>query len=97
LFFLTYVASSSIASNISWVIFQVHLHHRAYKRQQELDPKYTHQTTQITNITPSLVFMASSSNPPPPERDFPANDLSPLAQDMVLNHTLDVQAKKQTI
>jgi hypothetical protein len=39
--------------------------------------------------------MASSSNPPPPERDFPANDLSPLAQDMVLNHTLDLQAKNK--
>jgi hypothetical protein len=39
--------------------------------------------------------MASSSNPPPPERDFPANDISPLAQDMVLNHTFDLQAKNK--
>jgi hypothetical protein len=37
--------------------------------------------------------MASSSNPPLPERYFPATDLPPLAQDMVLNHTLDLQAK----
>jgi len=40
-----------------------------------------------------LILMAFSSNPSPPERDFPANDLPPLAQDMVLNHTLDLQAK----
>jgi hypothetical protein len=40
-----------------------------------------------------LILMASSSNPPPPEQDFLANDLPPLAQDMVLNHTLDLQAK----
>jgi len=40
-----------------------------------------------------LILMASSSNPPPPEQDFPADDLPPLAQDMVLNHTLNLQAK----
>ena len=37
--------------------------------------------------------MASSSNPPPPEQDFPADDLPHLAQDMILNHTLNLQAK----
>ena len=39
-----------------------------------------------------LILMASSSNPPLPEQDFPANDLPPLAQNMVLKHTLDLQA-----
>jgi hypothetical protein len=39
---------------ISLVVFQVHLHRRAYKRQQELDPKHAHPTTQITNITHSI-------------------------------------------
>jgi hypothetical protein len=37
--------------------------------------------------------MASSFNPPPPEQDFPANDLPSLAQEMVLNHTIDLQAR----
>jgi hypothetical protein len=40
-----------------------------------------------------LILMASASNPPPTEQDFPANDLPPLAQEMVLNHILDLQAK----
>ncbi|KAF9661074.1 hypothetical protein SADUNF_Sadunf19G0030000 [Salix dunnii] len=37
--------------------------------------------------------MASSSNPPPSEQDFPTEDLPPLAQEMILNHTLNKQAK----
>ena len=45
-----------------------------------------------TLLLPSIL-MASSSNPSPPEQDFPADDLPPLAQDMVLNHTLNLQAK----
>jgi hypothetical protein len=65
----------------------------AYKRQQELDPRHAHQTTQITNITPSLDSYGFLFQSFSPERDFPANDLPPLAQDMVLNHTLDLQAK----
>jgi len=40
-----------------------------------------------------LIFMASSSNLPSPDQDFPTDDLPPLAQEMVLNHTLDLQAK----
>jgi hypothetical protein len=40
-----------------------------------------------------LILLASSSNPPPPKQDFHAIDLPPLAQEMVLNHTLDLQAK----
>ncbi|KAF9661692.1 hypothetical protein SADUNF_Sadunf19G0095000 [Salix dunnii] len=37
--------------------------------------------------------MASYSNPPPPEQDFLTDDLPPLAQEMILNHTLNQQAK----
>ncbi|KAF9661199.1 hypothetical protein SADUNF_Sadunf19G0043100 [Salix dunnii] len=37
--------------------------------------------------------MASSFNPPPSEQDFPTDDLPPLAQEMILNHTLNKQAK----
>ena len=44
-----------------------------------------------------LILMAFSSNPPPPEQDFPANDLPPLTQDMVLNHTLDLQVKDKFV
>jgi hypothetical protein len=40
-----------------------------------------------------LILMASSSNPPPLEQDFPANDLPSLAKEMVLNHTIDLQAR----
>jgi len=40
-----------------------------------------------------LILMAFSSNLPSPEQDFPANDLPPLAQEMVLNHTIDLQAR----
>jgi hypothetical protein len=47
-------ASSSTTFAISLVVFQVHLHRRAHKRQQELDPKHAHPTTQITNITHSI-------------------------------------------
>jgi hypothetical protein len=34
-----------------------------------------------------------SSNLPPLDQNFPTDDLPPLAQEMVLNHTLDLQAK----
>ena len=37
--------------------------------------------------------MASSSNPPLLEQDFSIDDLPSFAQDMVLNHTLNLQAK----
>jgi hypothetical protein len=40
-----------------------------------------------------LILIASFSNLPPPDQDFPTDDLPPLAQEMVLNHTLDLQAK----
>jgi len=40
-----------------------------------------------------LILIASSSNLPPPDQDFLTDDLPPLAQEMVLNHTLDLQAK----
>ena len=40
-----------------------------------------------------LILMASSSNPPPPKQDFPADDLPHLVQDMVLNHTPNLQVK----
>jgi len=40
-----------------------------------------------------LILIASSSNPPPPETEFPANELPRLAQDMVLNNILDLQAE----
>jgi len=42
-----------------------------------------------------LILMASSSNLPPPDQDFLTDDLPPLAQEMVLNHTLDLQAKNK--
>jgi len=40
-----------------------------------------------------LILMAFSSNLPPPDQNFPTDDLPPLAQEMVLNHTLNLQAK----
>jgi len=40
-----------------------------------------------------LILIASFSNLAPPDQDFPTDDLPPLAQEMVLNHTLDLQAK----
>ena len=40
-----------------------------------------------------LILMAFSLNPHPTEIEFPANELLHLAQDMVLNNTLDLQAK----
>jgi len=42
-----------------------------------------------------LILMASSSNLPPPDQDFLTDDLPSLAQEMVLNHTLDLQAKNK--
>jgi hypothetical protein len=61
-------ASSSLASEISRVVFQVQLHRRAYKRHQKLDPIYAHQTTQNTNTAPSpdsygLLFQPTSTRP----------------------------------
>ncbi|KAF9660642.1 hypothetical protein SADUNF_SadunfUnG0000200 [Salix dunnii] len=40
-----------------------------------------------------LILMTFSSNPPPPEQDFPTDDLPPLAPELILNHTLNKQAK----
>jgi len=42
-----------------------------------------------------LILMASSFNLPPPDQDFPTDNLPPLAREMVLNHTLDLQAKEK--
>jgi len=52
----------------------------------------TRPTKSQTLLLP-LILMASSFNPPPPETEFPTNELPRLAQDMVLNNILDLQAE----
>jgi len=63
------------------------------KRTKNLIPDMLTRPPKSQKLLLPLILMASSSNPPPPEQDFPADDLPPLAQDMVLNHTLNLQAK----